>query len=327
MTLEAGFVVLSALTFGFLNGRTAAANILATVISTHALSLRKAVWMTAAATMISPFLLGLAVASTIGRGVIAEYAITSPIIYAGLLAAITWIGITSLLGIPNSTTHALIGGLVGATWAGAGLDAILADGLLKIGLTLFVSPFVGLIAGFYMVKLCYFLARGASPRINNWFRRGQVITAFLLAVTQANNDVQKTIGIIMLGLIAAGSIKEFEVPLWVMLATAGATALGSLLGGRRIIRTLGAKFFRVRPVHGFGSQLASSVVLLAVGLLGGPVSPTHVMSSSIIGAGSADRVQMVRWEAVTRIVLSWLITIPAVVMIGAGYYGIMGMFW
>jgi PiT family inorganic phosphate transporter len=174
--------------------------------------------------------------------------------------------------------------------------------------------------GYIFIKLVFFLARGASPGINRWFQRGQLVTAATLALAHGSNDGQKTMGIIALGLVATNTIDTFHVPLWVMAASAAAIAAGTLFGGWSLIRTLGGKFYRVRPVHGFVAQTSSTAVILGAALLGGPVSTTHVVSSAIVGAGSAERVQKVRWGVVSNIVMSWFLTIPAAAGLSALIY-------
>jgi len=222
--------------------------------------------------------------------------------------------------VPTSTSHSLIGGLIGPAIAGYGFDAIQMSGLIKVLVALFLSPILGLFAGYIMVKLSYLLARGASPRANIWFKRGELVTAFSLAVAHGGNDAQKTMGIIALGLVSTGAISTFYVPFWVVVASAAAIAIGTLFGGWRVIHTLGAKFFRVRPVHGFGAQSAATAVIAVAAVLGGPVSTTHVISSAIVGAGTADRVQMVRWGIFSNIVMSWFLTIPTVAALGGLLY-------
>ncbi len=322
LSIEALFLVLIALVFGFYNGLHDSSNVVATVISTRAMRPRLALWMAAIANAVGPLIFGVAVAKTIGHEVVAERAVTLPVVYAALLAAILWNVITLKLGIPSSTSHALIGGMVGPVLAGYGTGAILVNGLLKILLALFLSPILGMIAGYWIIKTCLFLAQGASPRVNVWFQRGQILTAATLALSHGTNDAQKTMGVITLGLVATGSLSHFYVPTWVILLSAGAIGLGTLLGGWSLIRTLGRGFYRVRPIHGFSAQTASSIVILGAALLGGPVSTTHVVSSAIVGAGSAERVQKVRWGVVNNIVVSWFLTIPAAAALGALLYTI-----
>jgi inorganic phosphate transporter, PiT family len=311
MSVNALVLVAIALAFGFFNGLHDSSNVVATVISTRALSPRRALWLAAIANGIGPLIFGVAVATTIGHEVVAEEAVTLPVVYASLLSAIVWNVVTLLFGIPSSTSHALIGGIMGAVWAGFGFSSILMGGLIKILLALFLSPILGMIAGYYIVRLSYFLARGATPHVNIWVKRGQLLTATTLALSHGTNDAQKTMGIIALGLVATGTLETFSIPMWVILASAAAMGAGTLFGGWSLIRTLGGKFYRVRPVHGFGAQTASSAVILGAAMLGGPVSTTHVVSSAIVGAGTADRVSKVRWGVVNNIVLSWFLTIPA----------------
>lgn len=317
---EAILFIAIALTFDFFNGLHDSSNVVATVISTRALPPRRALWVAAIANGVGPLIFGVAVATTIGHEVVAEEAVTLPVVYAALLAAIGWNVITLMFGIPSSTSHALIGGMMGAVWGGYGFEALELAGLIKILMALFISPVLGGLAGFLVIKLLFFLGRGASPHINVWFQRGQLVSSTTLAMSHGSNDAQKTMGIITLGLVATGDLATFEVPLWVILASATAIALGTLFGGWSLIRTLGGKFYRVRPIHGFSAQTASSVVILGAALLGGPVSTTHVVSSAIVGAGSAERVQKVRWGVVNNIVMSWLLTIPAAALLSALIY-------
>jgi PiT family inorganic phosphate transporter len=320
LPINAVVLVAIALAFGFFNGLNDASSVVATVISTRALSPRRALWMAAIANAVGPLIFGVAVATTIGQEVVASEAVTLPVIVAALLAAMGWTAITLSLGIPSSTSHALIGGIGGAVWAGYGLGAIQMHGFVKILAALFLSPVLGLIAGYWLVRLTYFLARGATPRVNIWFKRGQLLAAAALALAHGTNDAQKTMGMIALGLVATGRLTTFHIPAWVILSSAAVMGAGTLFGGWNLIRTLGAKFYRVRPVHGFDAQVASSIIVLGAALLGGPVSTNHVVSSAIVGAGSADRVQQVRWTVFEHIVTSWLLTIPATVALGALLY-------
>lgn len=322
LPLQAIPLVFMALMFGFLNGKNDSANIVAPLVSTHALGYRQALLLATAAEGIGPFLFGVAVAKTIGSGLLAPEVITLPIVYAAVFSAILWNTLTLVLGIPSSASHALAGGLIGAAWIGYGPDAILFSGLLKIILALFLSPVLGLVVGFIAVRILYFLAWGASPRINNWFRRGQLGMAVALGLSHGSNDAQKTMGLITLGLVATGTLEQFYVPLWVVIASAAAMASGTFFGGQRTIRTVGGKYYRIRPVHGLGAQAASAFVVLSAGLFGGPVSTSHVVSSAIVGAGSAERIQMIRWEVAERIVFSWFVTIPSAASVAILLYTI-----
>lgn len=300
----------TALAFDFLNGFHDSANTVATLISSRAMEPRRALILNAIANFVGPFLFGVAVATTIGHEVIVEAAATLSVVLSALLGAIVWNVLTWLLGIPSSSSHALVGGLIGATAVGYGFDAILLPGLTKVLLTLLISPIVGMLSGYLLMKIVLFLAHGASPRINILFKRAQVVTAAALALSHGTNDAQKTMGIITMGLLAGGVLPSFAVPTWVIIACAASMALGSVMGGWRIIHTMGGKFFRIRPVHSFTSQIASAAMILGAALIGGPVSTTHVVSTTILGVGSAERVNKVRWGVAGQIVVAWLLTIP-----------------
>ena len=320
-------LVLMALVFDFLNGLHDSSNIVATMISSRAMRPRVALIMTAVAEFCGPFIFGVAVATTIGKDLVAPGSVTIQVVLATLGSAIAWNLITWWLGIPSSSSHALVGGILGAVAVGDGTAALLLGGLSKVLLALFLSPIVGLGVGYLLTKMIFKLARDASPRINSLFRRGQILTALALALSHGTNDAQKTMGVITMGLVATGALSRFEVPLWVVALSAGAISLGTATGGWRLIRTLGGKFYRIRPVHGFSAQLASASVILGAAVLGGPVSTTQVVSSAILGAGSAERVNKVRWGVAGNILTAWLLTIPSTAIIAAGTYGlIVGLF-
>jgi len=313
-------LIVIALIFDFLNGFHDSSNIVATMISSRAFRPRVALGVTAVAEFSGPFIFGVAVAKTIGQDIVEPGTITVAVILAALLSATAWNILTWYLGIPSSSSHALIGGIIGAVAVGAGLQAIQMSGLTKVLIALFISPIIGLAAGYLFTKLVFFLARGASPRINWFFKRSQIVTAVALGLSHGTNDAQKTMGIIVLGLVTTGYLSEFYVPTWVIALSAGAIALGTALGGWRLIKTLGGKFYKIRPVHGFSSQVTSATVILSASLVGGPVSTTQVVSSSIIGAGSAERLSKVRWGVAGNIALAWVVTIPATALIAAGLY-------
>ncbi len=306
-----------ALIFDFLNGFHDSSNIVATMIASRALSGREALLIAAAAHLAGPFLFGVAVATTIGHEVLAGDAIQLSVTLAALIASIVWNLITWWLGIPSSSSHALIGGLVGAAVVENGWAVVRLAGLGKVVLALLISPPIGLVAGYLVMKAALFLARGSSPRINRFFKRGQIVTALALALSHGTNDAQKTMGIITLGLVSAGVLPTFAVPLWVIAICAAAIALGTALGGWRLIKTLGSRFYKIRPVHGFTAQVASASVILAAALLGGPVSTTQVVSSAIMGVGSAERLSKVRWKTGGQIVIAWLTTIPFAAVLAA----------
>ncbi len=319
------FIIGLAVIFDFLNGFHDSSNIVATVISSRAMAPRRVLLMTAAAHFVGPFLFGVAVATTIGHEVVEEIAVTLPVIEAGLISAILWNVFTWFFGIPSSSSHALIGGIVGAVTIESGWEVLRAEGLAKALVALLVSPIFGLIIGYVMMKLVLFFARGASPRINWLFKRGQWGTALWLSLSHGTNDAQKTMGIITMALLADGAISTFAVPSWVIALSASAIALGTALGGWRLIRTLGGKFYKIRPVHGFTSQIASASVILGAALLGGPVSTTQVVSSAIMGVGSAERVSKVRWGVAGQIATTWVLTIPATAAVAAVVYGIISV--
>lgn len=312
--------VAAALLFDFLNGFHDSANSVATMISSRAMGPRRALALNAAANFVGPFLFGVAVATTIGHEVVAEDAATLPAVLAALLGSIVWNLLTWLLGIPSSSSHALVGGLIGAAAISHGAHSILLPGLTKVLLAMLISPVVGMLSGYLLMKIILFLARGSTPRINIFFRQAQMVTATILALSHGTNDAQKTMGIITMGLLAEGVVSHFVVPTWVIAACAGAMALGTAMGGWRIIRTLGGKFYKVRPVHSFASQIASAGVILGAALIGGPVSTTHVVSTAILGVGSAERVSKVRWGVVGQIVVAWLLTIPASGLLAILFY-------
>jgi PiT family inorganic phosphate transporter len=313
-------IIALALVFDFLNGFHDSSNIVATMISSRAMPPRFALTMTAVAEFAGPFIFGVAVATTIGSEIVDPAAITSAVIIAALTSAILWNLFTWYFGWPSSTSHALIGGLIGAVGVAEGLSTINLAGLQKVLIALFVSPILGFVFGFLVLRLIYFLARGATPRINTLFKRGQLGTSLALALSHGTNDAQKTMGIIAMAMVTTGFVSEFYVPWWVVTLSASSIALGTAMGGWRLIRTLGGKFYKIRPVHAFGSQLTSASIILGAALLGGPVSTTQVVSSSIMGAGAADRVSKVRWTVGRDIAVAWLLTIPTSALLAAGIY-------
>jgi PiT family inorganic phosphate transporter len=313
-------IIAIALVFDFLNGLHDSSNIVATMISSRALSPQRALGMTAIAEFAGPFLFGVAVATTIGSEVVDPGAISSAVIIAALGSAILWNLVTWYFGWPSSTSHALIGGLIGAVAVAEGLGTIHLAGLEKVLIALFLSPVLGLVIGYLVLKAIYFLARGATPKVNTLFRRAQLGTSVALALSHGTNDAQKTMGIIAMAMVTTGYAAEFRVPWWVITLSASAIAVGTLTGGWRLIRTLGGKFYKIRPVHAFGSQLTSAGIILGAALLGGPVSTTQVVSSAIMGAGSADRVSKVRWGVARDIAVAWVLTIPVAALLAAGLY-------
>jgi PiT family inorganic phosphate transporter len=321
-TLIIVVVIVLALIFDFTNGIRDSSNVVATMISSRAFPPRVALGVTAVAEFLGPFIFGVALAETIGNGIVAPETINLQVILAALLSAILWNLLTWYLGLPSSSSHALIGGIIGAVVVGAGWQAIQLSGIEKILIALFTSPLIGFAFGFIITRIIFLLCWNATPRVNGVFKRGQLITAVALALSHGANDAQKTMGIITLALVTGKVIPSFIVPLWVIIICAGMIAFGTALGGWRLIRTLGTKFFKIRPVHGFSSQLASAAVILGASLLGGPVSTTQVVSTSIMGVGAAERPNKVRWGVAGEIGLAWILTIPATALVAAGLYWI-----
>lgn len=333
-----------ALIFDFLNGFHDSSNIVATMISSRAMSPCRALLIASVCEFLGPFLFGVAVATTIGHDVVRGEIITISLICAALLSAIIWNIITWYFGIPSSSSHALVGGIVGSALICkllsniehgniktiedlyAVVNVIKPEGIIKVLLALFISPLGGFIVGYIVIKIIYFLVRGASPKINWLFKKGQIITSVSLALSHGTNDAQKTMGIIAMGLFAMRFIEKFYVPLWVIAACATAISLGCAFGGWRLIKTIGGKFYKLRPVHGFTTQVSSGAVILFASLMGGPVSTTHVVSSAIMGAGSAERLSKVRWGVGKQIVTAWILTIPLTAILASIFYLIIWSF-
>lgn len=319
-------VIALILWFTFLNGVTDSSNIVATMISSRAMSPRMALGLTALAEFIAPFIFGISVATTIGNGIVETANLKIEVILCAVLSALIWSLFTWRFGIPSSSSHALIGGIIGAVIMAVGFQAIKPDGLLKVIIGLFTSPLIGLLGGFIVMKIVLYFAGFASVRINQFFKNAQFITALTLAFSYGTNDAQKTMGIMMLTLTILGYINDFQVPLWVILINSSLISLGTILGGWRLIRTLGAKFYRIRPIHAFSTQLTAASVILVNSFFGAPVSTTQVVSSAIMGIGSAERINKVRWEVAKEIVMAWIFTIPSTSLVSAFLYWLIKIF-
>ena len=313
-------VIFLALVFDFLNAVHGSSNIVATMISSRAFRPWTALAITAVAEFLGPFLFGVAVARTIGSEIVQSNVITMPMLIAGLVGTIAWSLLTWFLGIPSSPTHALIGGLIGAAFVGVGPGSLLLNGIVKALAGLFSAPLIGFGIGFVLTRIIYFLVAGASPNVNEFFKRSQLATAVALAVSHSANDAQKAMGVIVLALVIGGFLPGFNVPFWVIFISAAGMALGTLLAGWRLIRTIGGKFYKIRPVHSFSAQLTSTLVLLGSSLIGWPVSATQVISSALIGVGSSERFGKVRWGVAGEILTTWILTIPASALLSAGVY-------
>ena len=316
-------LIVLAIIFDFLNGVHDSSNIVATMISSRAIPPRAALAMTAIAEFCGPFLFGVAVANTIGHEIVSSDHLNMLVIIAALISAIVWNVLTWLLGIPSSSSHALIGGIIGAVVVGAGWQEIQLAGVLKVVLTLFISPVVGFFAGMIIANIIYAASWKATPRINGVFKKLQVVTSLGLALSHGTNDAQKTMGIITLGLVISGVQKTFAVPFWVIVVCALAIAIGTSVGGWQLIRTLGSKFYKIRPIHGFAAQATSAAVILTASLIGGPVSTTQVVSTGIMGVGAAERMSKVRWGVAGEIASAWLFTIPSTALLAAGIYWVL----
>ena len=320
MSIELTVVVALALLFEFLNGMRDASNIVATMIYSRAFHPRAALLITAVAEFIGPFLFGVVVAKTIGGDIVDSNVLTLNAIAACLLGAIIWNMITWFFGLPSSSSHALIGGLIGAIIISAGASSIKLGGLNKVFLGLILSPLFGFVIGFLLLKVIFFLTQKASPNINKFFKRGQIVTAIGLGLGHGTNHAQKTMGVIALSLAIGSRSQGFEVPFWVIVSTAAAMAIGTSIGGWRLIRTLGGKFFKVKPVDSFTAQLTSAIVIVFASLTGAPVSTTQVVSSAIVGVGSSERLGKVRWGVTRDIALAWIVTIPVSAFCSAVIY-------
>lgn len=308
------------LLYAFFNGFNNSGTLVAAPISTRALPPRLAIALAVVAEFIGPFVFGVAVAATIGRDFLETRALNMNVLLATAIAVIVWNAVTWFLGIPSSSSHALIGGLSGAAFAAAGLEIFKLDGIVRIFTALLLAPPLGFLGGYLFLKLTLVLAQGASPRINGVFRSLQGLTTVALALSHGTNDGQKSMGLITLGLVVLGRQDDFTIPRWVTFAAAAALSLGVATGGYRIIRTLGGKMYRLRPIHGLDSQAAAAAIILGSTLVGAPVAATHVVSMSILGAGAAYRIRAVRWGVVRQILTAWLVTIPMVAITAALLY-------
>lgn len=295
---------------GVLTGLFGAPSIVSTMIASRAMGPRKALLLSTVAQFAGPFLFGVAAATVLGGEVLTPTVITPAVLYIGLSATIFWMIFTFYLSIPSSSTHALLGGLLGAALAASGPGAVRSSGLLKVLASLLLSAPVGFAGGFLMVQLWYWLARNATPRINQRFNQGQWIASLGLGMVLGSNNAQSTMGVIALGLVLSGLVQQFEVPIWIVALCATSLAIGNLIGGMRLVKSLGGKFFQIRPIHGFSAELASTIIIGVASLIGGNVSTTHVTSSSIVGAGAGERLSLVRWGFVHHVFMTWILTIP-----------------
>jgi PiT family inorganic phosphate transporter len=310
-----------AVLFDYINGFHDTANAIATSVSTRALKPQWAIAMSATANFAGA-LTGTEVAKTVGSGLIGAQFEGQTVVAAALLGAIAWNLFTWRLGIPSSSSHALIGGLLGAVAASAGFGAWQLNGILiKVVFPLFSSPIAGFILGLLLMVLIFNIFRRARPKtMNDRFRRLQVVSAAYMAFSHGSNDAQKTMGVMTLALVTAGIIPEFKVPLWIVILAASAISLGTAAGGWRIIKTMGTKVVKLDPVHGFAAETTAASIIFAASQFGMPVSTTHVISSAIMGVGSSDRFNAVRWAVARNIGIAWVLTLPAAGLTAAVAY-------
>ena len=317
------FIILVALGFDFTNGMHDAANSISTVVSTRVLTPRQAVIWAAFFNFVAFLIFGTAVANTIGKGMIDVSTVTPTVILAGVLGAISWNLLTWYLGLPTSSSHALIGGYAGAAIAKSGFGVIIAAGWYKTLIFIVLAPAIGLILGYLLKVATTWIVRKQTPAaVNKWSRVSQLFSAALYSLGHGGNDAQKTMGIITSLLLAGGLISEFKVPLWVVLSAHAAIALGTLSGGWRIVKTMGQKITKLRPIDGFCAETAAASSIFLATYLGIPVSTTHVITGSISGVGAVNRISAVRWGVTLRMVWAWIFTIPASAIIASIIYAL-----
>lgn len=310
-------IILIALIFDFTNGMHDAANSISTIVSTRVLSPRQAVLWAAGFNFVAFLIFGTGVAKTIGKGMVDIEIVTATVILAGLIGAIAWNLITWYFGLPSSSSHALIGGYAGAAIAKGGWDAIIPSGWTLTLLFIIIAPLIGLVLGYIFKVISSWILQGKSPdKINKWSRILQLFSAAAFSLGHGGNDAQKTMGIITSLLFSAGLVSSFDVPLWVVLCAHTAIALGTLSGGWRIVKTMGQKITKLRPIDGVCAESAAATSIFLSTYLSIPVSTTHVITGAISGVGATNRLSAVRWGVTLRIVWAWLFTIPASGLIG-----------
>jgi len=314
-------IILVALSFDYTNGMHDAANSIATIVSTRVLTPRQAVVWAAFFNFVAFLIFGTAVAHTIGTGLIDIRVVTPSVILAGLLGAIGWNLFTWWNGLPTSSSHALIGGYAGAAMIKAGAGVIIVHGWVKTIIFIFLAPIIGLVLGLVLITVTTRLLHKQHPAaINTWSRRLQLLSAAAYSLGHGGNDAQKTMGIIASLVFAAGWMKEFHIPLWIVLSAHGAIAMGTISGGWRIVKTMGQKITKLRPIDGFCAETASAASIFLATHMGVPVSTTHVITGSISGVGAAKRLSAVRWGVTLQIVWAWIFTIPGAALIGGSIY-------
>jgi len=319
--------IILALIFDFVNGFYDSANSVATVIGTRVLSPLHAVALSAAANFVGPFVFGVAVATTIAKGIVSPDEITVYMIIGGLAGAIAWSSLCTYFGLPISNSHSLIGGIMGAGIIGLGFEQLVYGGLTKVFAGIIIAPIGGIIFGMVLVGIIIAVfAKRRPAKVNRTFGRLSIISSAWLALTHGANDGQKTMGIIVLILFSAGIISEIHMPLWVIVAAASAMGLGTFFGGYKVIKTLGLKITRLKPYQGFAAQTGGGMMLAIFAVLGIPASTTHAITGSVMGAGAARRIRAVRWKVSRQIIFSWVITIPGAAGLGIGFTYVIHLF-
>ena len=318
-----------AVAFDFVNGFHDAANSIATVVSTRVLTPRQGVAWAAFFNFVAAFTFGTQVAMVVGKGVVHTDAITIPVIFCGLIGAITWNLITWWLGLPSSSSHALIGGYAGAAMAFGGMSKLVPSGLIKVSIFIVLSPIIGLILGSLNQTIVLFLVRKSksSHLLNTIFKRLQLVSSAAYSFSHGTNDAQKTMGILFALLVAGGKLSiNAKMPVWIIFLCHAAIAAGTMFGGFRIVRTMGTRLTKLNPMNGFCAETGGAVTILGVSLLGIPVSTTHTITGAIIGVGLVNRIRSVRWMLAGRIVWAWILTIPISAAIAAACYLTFGRF-
>jgi PiT family inorganic phosphate transporter len=319
--------IIIALIFDFVNGFNDSANSVATVIGTRVLRPLHAVALSAAANFVGPFVFGVAVATTIAKGIVSPDEITVYMIIGGLAGAIAWSSLCTYFGLPISNSHSLIGGIMGAGIIGLGFEQLVYGGLTKVFAGIIIAPIGGVIFGMVIVGIIIAVFAKRRPAVvNRTFGRLSIISSAWLALTHGANDGQKTMGIIVLILFSADLISEIHMPLWVILAAASAMGLGTFFGGYKVIKTLGFKITRLKPYQGFAAQTGGGIMLAVFAILGIPASTTHAITGSVMGAGAARRIRAVRWKVSRQIIFSWIITIPGAAGLAIAFTYIIHLF-
>ena len=320
-------IIALAIIFDFLNGFHDSANSIATVVVTKTLTPAQAVLMAGLANFVGYFTFGIAIAKTVGKGIVYTEHITLTVVLAALVGAIIWNIITWLLGLPTSSSHALVGGLVGSAIAAAGFKAVVISGVVKIVIFIFMAPLIGMLAAsVFTIAILWIFRRATPSKANSIFKRLQLLSSFCYSVGHGTNDAQKSMGIIALALFTGGITKSFQLDSWVVISCYAAISLGTMMGGWRIVKTMGTKIIKIRPMEGFSAETASAIVLIGTAHFGIPVSTTHVIAGSIMGVGAIEKGGGVRWITARRIIWAWFLTIPLTAICSAITYFVISLF-